>query len=89
MTGSFSSLRLVLQNMISWPKLLCISPLELGPLQTQTTLCSAFLATPLKDVWVIQVTSLKQSRWHEWSKQQKAKKYVMDWFHSNELKTLG
>jgi hypothetical protein len=51
--------------------------------------CSAFLATPLRDVWVIQATSPKRSRWREWSKQREANMYVMDWFYSNELRTLG
>ena len=51
--------------------------------------CSAFLASPLQDIWVIQVTSPKRSRWHEWSKQREANTYVMDWFYSNELRTLG
>jgi hypothetical protein len=51
--------------------------------------CSAFLAAPLKNVWVIQATSPKRSRWREWSKQRDAKMYVMDWFYSDELGTLG
>ena len=51
--------------------------------------CSAFLAAPLKKIWVIQATLPKQSRWREWSKQRDAKMYVMDWFYSNELGTLG
>jgi hypothetical protein len=51
--------------------------------------CSAFLAAPLEDIWVIQATSPKRSRWREWSKQRDAKIYVMDWFSSNELRTLG
>ena len=51
--------------------------------------CSAFLAAHPKNVWVIQATSPKRSMWHEWSKQRNAKLYVMDWFYSNELRTLG
>jgi hypothetical protein len=51
--------------------------------------CSTFLAAPLQHIWVIQATSPKQSRWHEWSKQREANMYVMDWFYSNELRTLG
>ena len=51
--------------------------------------CSAFLATPLKNIWVIQATSPKRSRWREWSKQWDAKMYVTDWFYSTELGTPG
>ena len=51
--------------------------------------CSAFLAAHPKNIWVIQATSPKRSMWHEWSKQRNAKLYVMDWFYSNELRTLG
>lgn len=50
---------------------------------------SAFLATPLSKVWVIQATSPKRSRWFEWRKQRNASMYVMDCFNSGELKTLG
>jgi hypothetical protein len=51
--------------------------------------CSAFLATSPREVWIIQATSPKISRWKEWSKQRIANKYVMDWFNPNELLTLG
>jgi hypothetical protein len=50
--------------------------------------CSAFLQASGLDVWVVQATSAMKSRWHEWSKQHNASRYVMDWFPSNELAAL-
>lgn len=51
--------------------------------------CSAFLAAPRKDVWIMQATSPNRSRWYEWSKQRGARHYVMDCFPANELEVLG
>ena len=51
--------------------------------------CPAFLCAPLRRAWIIQATSPKRSRWHEWCKQLKASLYVMDCFPPNELEVLG
>ena len=51
--------------------------------------CDAFLAAPQDQVWIIQATSPKRSRWHEWRKQLRARLYVMDWFPPHELEVLG
>ncbi|KAF8346138.1 hypothetical protein F5887DRAFT_962858 [Amanita rubescens] len=51
--------------------------------------CAAFLSAPPGRAWIIQATSPKRSRWREWKKQLRAKLYVMDWFHPNELRVLG
>ncbi|KAF8435631.1 hypothetical protein L210DRAFT_3550214 [Boletus edulis BED1] len=47
-----------------------------------------FYAFP-KRVRLIQVTSLKKRRWHEWSKQVKAKCYVMDIWTAQEIANLA
>lgn len=51
--------------------------------------CSAFLAARRNGTWIIQATLPKRSRWFEWSKQQEARFYVMDWFTPYELEVLG
>ena len=51
--------------------------------------CPAFLCAPQRRVWIIQATSPKRSRWHEWCKQLKARFYVMDYFPADELEVLG
>ena len=51
--------------------------------------CDAFLASPAKEVWIVQATPPRRSMWHEWSKQQSVNTYVMDWFPSDELRVLG
>ena len=48
--------------------------------------CPEFLCAPRGRVWIIQATLPKRSRWYEWKKQLRAKLYVMDWFHPNELR---
>lgn len=51
--------------------------------------CSAFLAARRNGTWIIQATLPKRSSWFEWSKQQAAEFYVMNWFTPYELEVLG
>ncbi|KAF8431481.1 hypothetical protein L210DRAFT_1058369 [Boletus edulis BED1] len=55
-----------------------------GPMNTTALLLDASHAFP-QDVRLIQATSPKKMRWHEWSKQVKAECYVMDIWTEQEL----
>jgi len=50
--------------------------------------CGAFLHSTI-DVLVVQTTSPKLMRWKEWSKQRRARMFVMDWITRDEMAALG